>query len=129
MLFSCSIVCNLWRSARLTLQDSRTCAGLRWGRALPLGAHARAAGRPQKRNTAKGQRAKENRSAEKASAVVGAEGDGEWEKALSLINFGFSRPAGSDLSKFKSVLFSAKAKGVPVAAPSQPRPGLLGGLI
>jgi len=93
--------------------------------------HARAAGRLQKRNTAKGQRAKENRSAEKASAVVGAEGDGEWEKALSLINFGFARPTGSDLSKFKSVLFSAKAKGVPVAAsqPSKQRPGMLGGLI
>ena len=47
--------------------------------------------------------------------MAGPEGDGEWEKAVSLINFGFSRPSGTDLSRFKSVLFSAKAKGVPVS--------------
>ena len=43
--------------------------------------------------------------------MAGPEGDGEWEKALSLINFGFGRPSGADLSRYKSVLFSAKAKG------------------
>ena len=68
-------------------------------------------GHAQKRNTAKSQRAKENRGAEKSGAVAGPEGDGEWEKALSLINFGFGRPSGADLSRYKSVLFSAKAKG------------------
>ncbi|KAK9840651.1 hypothetical protein WJX81_007029 [Elliptochloris bilobata] len=58
----------------------------------------------QKRNTAKSQRAKENRGAEMAAAVAGPEGDGEWEKALSLINFSFGRPSGSDLSRYKTAL-------------------------
>ncbi len=57
----------------------------------------------QKRNTTKGQRSKENRTAESGAAVAGPEGDTEWEKAISLINFGFGRPNGTDLSRFKVV--------------------------
>ncbi len=51
--------------------------------------------------------------------VAGPEGDTVWEKTISLINFGFGRPNGSDLSRFKSALF-AKARNVPVTvkAPS-----------
>ena len=70
----------------------------------------------QKRNTTKGQRSKENRqSADRLSGGTGPEGDTEWEKAISLINFGFSRPNGSDLSRFKNVLFAAKSRNVPIA--------------
>ena len=72
--------------------------------------------RAQKRNTVKGQRSKENRTAEKGAAVAGPEGDTEWEKAISLINFGFGRPNGTDLARFKGVLFSAKSRNVPVSA-------------
>ena len=72
---------------------------------------------PQKRNTTKGQRSKENRqSADRLSGGTGPEGDTEWEKAISLINFGFPRPNGSDLSRFKNVLFAAKSRNVPIAA-------------
>lgn len=70
----------------------------------------------QKRNTTKGQRSKENRTAEAGAAVAGPEGDTEWEKAISLINFGFGRPNGTDLARFKSVLFSAKSKNVPTTS-------------
>ncbi len=40
----------------------------------------------------------------------GASGDNEWERAISLIDFNFTRPNGSDLSRQRGVLFSAKAK-------------------
>lgn len=70
----------------------------------------------QKRNTTKGQRSKENRqSADRMFGGTGPEGDTEWEKAISLINFGFARPNGSDLSRFKNVLFAAKSRNVPTA--------------
>ena len=69
----------------------------------------------QKRNRTKGQRSKENRqSADRLSGGTGPEGDTEWEKAISLINFGFPRPNGSDLSRFKNVLFAAKSRNVPI---------------
>ena len=40
----------------------------------------------------------------------GASGDNEWERAISLIDFSFTRPNGSDLARQRGVLFSAKAK-------------------
>ena len=43
-------------------------------------------------------------------ARQGASGDNEWERAISLIDFNFTRPNGSDLSRQRGVLFSAKAK-------------------
>lgn len=46
--------------------------------------------------------------------MTAPEGNTEWEKAVGLINFGFSRPGGTDLSRFKSVLFAAKSKNVPI---------------
>ena len=71
----------------------------------------------QKRNTTKGQRSKENRqSLDRLATGKGPEGDTEWEKAISLINFGFSRPSGSDLSRFKNVLFAAKSRNVPITS-------------
>ena len=69
----------------------------------------------QRRQGQLGQRSKDNRSSEKTMTVADPEGDTEWEKALSMINFNFPRSAGTDLSRFKSVLFSAKSKNVAVA--------------
>lgn len=57
--------------------------------------------------------------------MAGPEGDTEWEKTISLINFGFARPNGTDLSRFKGALFAAKARNVavsvkpPVSAPTK----------
>lgn len=68
----------------------------------------------QNRQATVGQRAKANRSAEQTMTVAGPEGNTEWEKAVNLINFGFSRPSGTDLSRFKNVLFSAKSNNVPI---------------
>ncbi|BDA47074.1 probable protein XRP2 at N-terminal half [Coccomyxa sp. Obi] len=74
----------------------------------------------QKRNSVKGKRVQENRSAEKQVTVAGPEGDTTWEKTISLINFGFARPNGTDLSRFKSALFAAKARNVPVSTKPAP---------
>ena len=74
----------------------------------------------QKRNAVKGKRTQENRTAEKQITVDGPQGDTEWEKTISLINFGFPRPNGSDLSRFKAVLFAAKTKNVPLAGKAPP---------
>lgn len=71
----------------------------------------------QKRNATKGQRSRENRqSADRLATGKGPEGDTEWEKAISLINFGFARPNGSDLSRFKNALFAAKSRNVPITS-------------
>jgi hypothetical protein len=50
------------------------------------------------------------------SARQGVQGENEWDRAINYIDFNFSRPSGTDLSRFRSVLFAAKAKGVPIAA-------------
>lgn len=42
----------------------------------------------------------------------GASGSGEWERAISLIDFNFNRPSGTDLTRLRSVLFAAKGKAV-----------------
>ena len=68
----------------------------------------------QKRNNRRSQREKDNREAESMLTVAGPKGDTEWERTLDYVNFGFTRPNGSDLSRMKSLLFSAKAKNVPV---------------
>ena len=55
--------------------------------------------------------------------VAGPEGDTEWEKTISLINFGFVRPNGSDLSRFKGALFAAKSRNVAISVkPPVPAP-------
>ena len=61
-------------------------------------------------------RAKINRESEQALPAGGVEGDTEWERAVKLVDFGFSRPNGTDLSRFKNVLFSAKSKNVPLSS-------------
>lgn len=42
----------------------------------------------------------------------GASGESEWERAISLIDFSFNRPSGTDLARLRSVLFAAKGKAV-----------------
>lgn len=46
----------------------------------------------------------------RGSAEVGPEGATVWERAISMIDFNMSRPSGSDLTRFKSVLFSCKER-------------------
>lgn len=65
----------------------------------------------QKRTALKAQKAKENRLGGKNSISKGPEGKTEWDRAVNLIDFQFTRNSGADLSRFKSVLFAAKSKG------------------
>lgn len=44
--------------------------------------------------------------------LQGASGEGEWERAISLIDFNFTRPSGTDLTRLKGVLFAAKGRTV-----------------
>ena len=76
------------------------------------------AGALQRRNNSRAQREKDNREAESMLTVAGPKGDTEWERALDYVNFGFTRPNGSDLSRMKGLLFSAKAKNVPIKSSS-----------
>ncbi|KAL3155130.1 hypothetical protein ABBQ38_011187 [Trebouxia sp. C0009 RCD-2024] len=68
----------------------------------------------ERRSASRSQREKDNREAESMLTVAGPKGDTEWERALDYVNFGFTRPNGSDLSRMKGLLFSAKSKNVPV---------------
>ena len=70
----------------------------------------------QNRNNRVQSRAKQNRDAEQGITVAGLEGKTEWDKAVNLVNFSFSRPNGTDLSRFKNVLFTAKSKNVPISS-------------
>ena len=70
----------------------------------------------QNRNNRVQSRAKQNRDTEQGITVAGLEGKTEWDKAVNLVNFNFSRPNGTDLSRFKNVLFSAKSKNVPISS-------------
>ena len=72
----------------------------------------------QRRSASRSQREKDNREAESMLTVAGPKGDTEWERALDYVNFGFTRPNGSDLSRMKGLLFSAKSKNVPVKSKS-----------
>ena len=72
----------------------------------------------QRRSASRSQREKDNREAESMLTVAGPKGDTEWERALDYVNFGFTRPNGSDLSRMKGLLFSAKSKNVPVKTKS-----------
>lgn len=67
----------------------------------------------QKRSGVRASREKENREAESQFTVAGPKGDTEWERAVDYVNFNFTRPNGSDLSRMKSLLFSAKNKSAP----------------
>lgn len=68
----------------------------------------------QNRNSRVQTRAKQNRETEQSITVAGLEGKTEWDKAVNLVNFNFTRPNGTDLSRFKNVLFTAKSKNVPI---------------
>ena len=57
-----------------------------------------------------------NRDNEQTLPAGGVEGNTEWERAVNLVDFGFSRPSGTDLSRFKNVLFTAKSKNVPLSS-------------
>ena len=72
----------------------------------------------QRRTTSRSQREKDNREAESMLTVAGPKGDTEWERVLDYVNFGFTRPNGSDLSRMKGLLFSAKSKNIPVKSKS-----------
>jgi hypothetical protein len=41
-------------------------------------------------------------------------GDIPWDRIIDMINFNLSRPNAPDLSRFKSVLYACKAKGLAV---------------
>ena len=64
----------------------------------------------QQRNAAKATRIAAGRDelARRGSGEAAPEGESVWEKAISMIDFNASRPGGSDLSRFKSVMFACK---------------------
>lgn len=70
----------------------------------------------QKRTATKNASIKEHREAHKLLGDQKPEGKNEWERAISLIDFNFSRPSGSDLGRYRNVLFNAKGRNQPVAA-------------
>lgn len=49
--------------------------------------------------------------ARRGSGETGPEGTNQWERAISMIDFNMSRPSGTDLSRFKSVLMACKERG------------------
>ncbi len=46
----------------------------------------------------------------------GPPGTTGWEKTVNMIDFGFNRPNGADLARYKSILFTAKAKNMPIGS-------------
>ncbi|KDD72956.1 tubulin binding cofactor C, partial [Helicosporidium sp. ATCC 50920] len=74
----------------------------------------------QERETQKNARKAAARSASEAKGPMeaGAEGDNEWERTLSLIDFNASPLLGTDLSRFKAVLMSCKKRGSAAPASS-----------
>ncbi|GAB4819794.1 hypothetical protein N2152v2_006840 [Parachlorella kessleri] len=73
----------------------------------------------EKRNQARDERIKATREQleGRGRGERAPEGSNEWERISSIIDFNFTRPNGTDLSRFKSVLFACKAKGsVPAMA-------------
>jgi protein XRP2 len=60
-----------------------------------------------RRNASKDERIKLGREASlerQASVTSGPEGDGKWQRTVSMIDFTLGRPSGTDLSRFKSIL-------------------------
>jgi hypothetical protein len=70
----------------------------------------------EKRTSTKNASIKEHREAHKLLGDQKPEGKNEWERAISLIDFNFSRPSGSDLGRYRNVLFNAKGRNQPVEA-------------
>lgn len=67
----------------------------------------------EQRNKAKDDRIKATREQleGRGNGEHGPEGATEWERTTSIIDFNLTRPNGTDLSRFKSVLFACKSKG------------------
>lgn len=42
------------------------------------------------------------------------EGDTAWERIINLIDFQFTRPNGTDLTRYKNILYTAKTKNITV---------------
>lgn len=72
----------------------------------------------EKRNSARDTRIAAGRSelAKRGSTESGPEGDSVWEQAISMIDFNAARPGGTDLSRFKSVLFACKERARTLAS-------------
>jgi protein XRP2 len=70
----------------------------------------------QKRTATKNASIEEHREAHKLLGSQKPEGNNEWERAISLIDFNFSRPSGVDLSRYRNVLFNAKSRNQPSVA-------------
>ncbi|KAL4420408.1 hypothetical protein ABPG75_010064 [Micractinium tetrahymenae] len=73
----------------------------------------------ERRNKGKEERIRLGREAleGKGNGELGPSGANELERILSMVDFNLQRPNGSDLSRFKSVLFACRAKGaLPTAA-------------
>lgn len=65
-----------------------------------------------KRNSSRDARIAQGRDllARRGSTEAGPEGESVWEQAISMVDFNAARPGGTDLSRFKSVLFACKEK-------------------
>jgi hypothetical protein len=75
----------------------------------------------QKRNASRDARIAQGRNelARRGSTEAGPEGESVWERAISMVDFNAARPGssgGTDLSRFKSVLFACKERGTTAAA-------------
>lgn len=69
----------------------------------------------EKRHATKEARIQEHREAHKLLGSQKPEGANGWERAISLIDFNFTRPSGSDLSRYRNVLFNAKGRSTAVS--------------
>ncbi len=71
----------------------------------------------QKRNASRDARIAQGRDelARRGSTEAGPEGESLWEQAISMVDFNAARPGGTDLSRFKSVLFACKERGTSTA--------------
>ena len=68
----------------------------------------------QKRQTSTTKKHETNRQEESNPITQGPQGTTGWEKTVNMIDFGFNRPNGTDLARYKSILFTAKAKNMPI---------------
>lgn len=66
----------------------------------------------EKRNASRDARIAQGRDelARRGSTEAGPEGESVWEQAISMVDFNAARPGGTDLSRFKSVLFACKER-------------------
>ncbi|KAK9862137.1 hypothetical protein WJX84_009854 [Apatococcus fuscideae] len=70
----------------------------------------------EKRQKATTKKHETNRQNEANPLTQGPQGTSGWEKTVNMIDFGFNRPNGADLARYKSILFTAKAKNMPIGS-------------